>query len=126
MSEANEGQDKSEAKEVQARYICLDIEGYTKGREVRDQLKIRAVLDDIVRECVGQEPVLADKRKRMYLPTGDGMCIALLDIPSPTDPIHLRLVLRVLKRCASTTARPSTGSSSSRCASASTPPPTTS
>lgn len=98
MSEANGGWDKSEAKEVQAKYICLDIEEYTKDREVRHQLRIRTVLDDIVRECVGQEPVLADKRKRMYLPTGDGMCIALLDIPSPTDPIHLRLALSILKR----------------------------
>lgn len=97
MSEVNEVDDEAGAKEVQARYICLDIEGYTKDREVRAQLKIRAVLDDIVRECVGLEPVLADKRKRMYLPTGDGMCIALLDIPSPTDPIHLRLALRILK-----------------------------
>lgn len=87
----------SEAKKVQARYICLDIEKYTK-REVEAQLTIRGVLDDIVRECVAEEPVLADESKRIYLPTGDGMCIALLDIPSVKDPIHLRLALRILKR----------------------------
>lgn len=87
----------SDAKEVKARYICLDIERYTK-RKVDAQLRIRGVLDEIVRECVGKERVLADKDKLLYLPTGDGMCIALLDIPLPTDPIHLRIALRILER----------------------------
>lgn len=87
----------SEAKEVEARYICLDIEKYTK-REVDAQLTIRSVLDDIVRECVAEEPVLADESKSIYLPTGDGMCIALLDIPSDKGTIHLDLALRILKR----------------------------
>ena len=87
----------SEAREVQARYICLDIEGYT-NRKVDAQLEIRGVLDDIVRACVGEEPLLSDEGKLMYLPTGDGMCIALLDIPLHDDvAIHLRLALRILK-----------------------------
>lgn len=86
-----------EAKEVQAKYICLDIEKYT-DRGVDAQLEIRGVLDDIVLACVAEEPALADERRRIYLPTGDGMCIALLDIPADKDPIHLRLALRILKR----------------------------
>lgn len=94
--------ENEEAKEVQAKYICLDIEKYT-NREVNAQLKIRGTLDDIVRKCVAEEPVLADKSRRIYLPTGDGMCIALLDIPPDKDPtrrapIHLRLALQILKR----------------------------
>lgn len=86
-----------QAKEVEAKYICLDIERYTK-REVDAQLKISSVLNDIVRECVAEEPALADESKRIYLPTGDGMCIALLDVPSDEEPIHLLLALRILRR----------------------------
>jgi hypothetical protein len=87
----------TKGRKVEASYICLDIEKYT-NRDVDAQLEIRGVLDDIVRECVAEEPVLAGKDRLMYLPTGDGMCIALLDIPSDKDPIYLRLALRILKR----------------------------
>ncbi|HEV2879889.1 MAG TPA: adenylate/guanylate cyclase domain-containing protein [Pyrinomonadaceae bacterium] len=82
------------AKEVQAKYICLDIEGYTK-RSVDAQLKIRSVLDDVVRECISKEFVPVNEENLMYLPTGDGMCIALLDTPSHVH-IHLRVALSIL------------------------------
>ncbi|HEY0006172.1 MAG TPA: hypothetical protein VGB17_15440 [Pyrinomonadaceae bacterium] len=91
-------------EEVQAKYICLDIEDYTKERPVEAQLEILAALNEIVKNSVKEElnPKIdensppEEKKSLMYLPTGDGMCIALLNVPSPFD-IHLLLALRILK-----------------------------
>lgn len=85
----------SEAKPIPAKYICLDIVGYTHKRCVEAQLEIRDVLDEIVRTCI-DENLPEDKEKIMYLPTGDGMCIALLNIYDPVD-IHILVALNILK-----------------------------
>lgn len=85
----------SESKPISAKYICLDIVGYTYNRPVEAQLDIRDELDEIVKTSIA-ENLPEDKEKLMYLPTGDGMCIALLNIYDPVD-IHLLVALNILK-----------------------------
>jgi hypothetical protein len=76
------------------KYIFLDIVKYTKGRTRNAQRDIIEALNPIVRKSV--EDFDIPEEKRIYLPTGDGMCIALLDINKPFD-IHLQIALRILK-----------------------------
>lgn len=85
----------SQIKPISAKYVCLDIVGYTHKRAVEAQLHIRDELDRIVKACIA-ENLPEDKEKPMYLPTGDGMCIALLNIHDPVD-IHLLVALSILK-----------------------------
>jgi hypothetical protein len=91
-----------EDNKIFGKYVCLDIVEYTK-RNVTEQLIIRAELDEIVKSCVAEHTILQDENRRLYVPTGDGMCIALLDTlstaasdPLPAD-LHLRLALDILK-----------------------------
>lgn len=92
----------SEENQVDAKYICLDIVEYSKRNEDA-QLTIRSALDDIVRSCVAEHPTFQDEKRRVYIPTGDGMCIALLDTSStPASDllradIHLQLALDIIK-----------------------------
>lgn len=85
----------SEGKPISAKYICLDIVEYTYNRPVEAQLDIRDKLDEIVKISIARN-LPEDKEKLKYLPTGDGMCIALLNIYDPVD-IHLLVALSILK-----------------------------
>lgn len=91
-----------EQNRVDAKYICLDIVGYS-SRDEGPQLEVRATLDEIVKSCVAKHAPLQDEKRRVYIPTGDGMCIALLDTDSTPEPerlradLHLQLALDIIK-----------------------------
>src|SRR5712691_1684529 len=85
----------TEAQSVSAKYIFLDIVSYSHGRSVEAQTDIISTLNQLVRESVAGFEITTEKL--IYLPTGDGICIALLDVESPYD-LHIRLPLAILAK----------------------------
>jgi hypothetical protein len=69
--------------------IFLDIVAYSE-RTIEAQAAVINVLNTMVRRsveslCLGSENVI-------YIPTGDGICIALLDVSDPPD-VQIKLAL---------------------------------
>jgi hypothetical protein len=86
----------NEAKTARTKYINLDIVGFTKGRSVEAQSELVATLNEIVSSSVGEVEI--DKDRLIYLPTGDGICIALLD--QGEFDVHLDIALGILAKTA--------------------------
>jgi hypothetical protein len=82
-----------EAKTIPAKYIFLDIVGFTHNRSVEAQSDIIRTLNDIVQSGIKERGIKKDEV--MFLPTGDGICIALLNVGSPYD-IHLQIALDIV------------------------------
>lgn len=83
--------------DVAAKYVFLDIVGFTRNRPVEAQSDVVSRLNDIVTRVIAEQGVPADKR--IFIPTGDGICITLISIESPVD-IHLQIALRILEQLA--------------------------
>ncbi len=79
---------------VTGKYIFLDIVGYSYQRTVEAQTDIIDAMNNAVRKAVASLEITKDSR--VLLPTGDGVCVALLDVKDPFD-IHLQLALRILE-----------------------------
>ena len=77
-----------------AKYIFLDIVGFTHNRSVEAQTDLISVLNLIVLEAVSIQKI--DPENRILLPTGDGICLALLNIEKPYD-IHIRTALSIIE-----------------------------
>jgi class 3 adenylate cyclase len=80
-------------EDVAAKYIFLDIVGFTNNRKTEAQADIVKQLNGIVSETIKRKSIPDDKR--IFLPTGDGICIALLSIESPFD-VHIQIALTIL------------------------------
>jgi class 3 adenylate cyclase len=78
-----------------AKYIFLDVVGFTHNRSVEAQSDIVNALNGIVRDSVSAHDIPKDRI--IYIPTGDGICVALLNVESPFD-IHMRIALSILDR----------------------------
>jgi len=85
----------SEAVTCHAKYIYLDVVRFSAGRSVEAQTDIVHALNGVVKESVGEQggPV----GEVIFLPTGDGICIALLSPTAPYD-LHLHIALDILAR----------------------------
>jgi len=83
-----------EAESIPAKYIFLDIVGFSHGRSVEAQTDLIFALNNLVRDSLTQNGVPLSEL--ILLPTGDGICIALLNIGVPLD-IHLRIALSLLE-----------------------------
>lgn len=79
------------------RYVYLDVVGFTDKRSVEAQTDIIAALNSIVRKATSGITVAAERI--LFLPTGDGMGIAILDEMAPYD-VHVNLALEILKALA--------------------------
>lgn len=77
------------------RSIFLDVVKYSLNRSVEAQTHIIDALNQITRDAI-KEVKIPTKRK-IFLPTGDGLCIALIDVIQPFD-VHLILALRILEK----------------------------
>lgn len=77
------------------KYVFLDVVRFSTARSVEAQTDIVDSLNAIVRESVGEQTDSSDET--IFLPTGDGICIALLSPPAKYD-IHLRIALDILTR----------------------------
>ncbi len=85
----------SGAKTELVRYVFLDIVGFTKGRSVEAQSDLVAALNRIVRKALDALSIQDDQL--ILLPTGDGICVAIIaDRGDPYD-LHLRTSLEILK-----------------------------
>jgi|ERR1043166_623586 class 3 adenylate cyclase len=82
-----------EADTAQIKYVYLDIVGYTVDRSVDAQSDIITALNKIVTYSLEAHKV--EEKQRILIPTGDGICIALIDLLRPFD-IHLRIAREIL------------------------------
>ena len=78
-----------------AKYVFMDIVGFTYRRSVEPQSHIVQALNRIVKESV--QACAIPGKQIIYIPTGDGICVAILNYETPFD-VHLRLALQVLER----------------------------
>ncbi len=80
--------------EIDVKYIFLDVVEFTReDRTLEDQVYIIEQLNKIIKKGITKLRIPA--KKRILLPTGDGVCIALLNLIAYD--IHLRLALELLK-----------------------------
>src|SRR5688572_27393522 len=84
----------ADAKTIPAKYIFLDVVSFSRGRSVEAQSDIVHSLNDIVKKSLSAHNVTPERR--IMLPTGDGICVALLNIEEPYD-IHVQLALSILR-----------------------------
>jgi class 3 adenylate cyclase len=78
-----------------AKYIFLDVVGFSHGRTVDAQADIIEALNRIVESAISDFEI--PQKRRILLPTGDGVCIALLNFEKPHD-VHLLLALKIIKQ----------------------------
>lgn len=83
----------AEAQTAFVKYVFLDVVGFTKERSVEAQAEVVAKLNQIVIDSLTSFKI--DEDKRILIPTGDGMCIALVELTRPFD-AHLLLGLEIL------------------------------
>jgi len=76
------------------KYMFLDVVAYTK-RTIEAQCYIIEALNRIVKGTINRYHV--DEDSYIYIPTGDGMCIALLSSKLPYD-IHMTIAKEILRR----------------------------
>ncbi|WP_321367929.1 adenylate/guanylate cyclase domain-containing protein [uncultured Draconibacterium sp.] len=84
-----------EVKTIEAKHIFIDIVNYTHNRSVEAQTDLIKYLNDFVTKSMEEEKIPPEQK--IFIPTGDGMCITLLNISIPFD-IHIRIALNILKR----------------------------
>ena len=75
------------------KYIFLDVVGFSR-RSAEAQSEIVKQLNTIVHTALGEGGV--DGQNRILIPTGDGMCIALVSIQLSYD-VHIQTALQILK-----------------------------
>src|SRR5580698_400087 len=76
-----------------AESIFLDVVGYSK-RRTDSQTAIIKALNRIVKDSIRPRRLRSDQR--IFIPTGDGMCIALLNRAEPYD-LQMQIALEILK-----------------------------
>ena len=82
-----------DAKTALVKYVFFDVVGFTQNRSVEAQSDVIGILNSVVKGCLAK--LSLDPAKTILIPTGDGICIALLDILDPYD-IHVTLALNIL------------------------------
>jgi hypothetical protein len=87
-------QSPSEAQTIPAKYVFMDVVGFSRDRSVEAQSYIVEALNRIVLLSLSKNQI--PDEKRLLLPTGDGICIALLNIVEPYD-IHVQLAITIIK-----------------------------
>jgi class 3 adenylate cyclase len=83
------------AETVNAKYVFVDIVGYSRGRTIEAQSSIIETLNAVIREALAASGIPTDRV--LLLPTGDGVGIALIDWQKPYD-VDVLLALALLKR----------------------------
>lgn len=73
----------TENSTVAAKYIFLDVELFTWNRSVEAQTEIIKTMNQIVSNSV--KSLSIPLGNVIYLPTGDGICIGLINVNSPYD-----------------------------------------
>lgn len=84
----------ADAQIVDAKYVFLDIVGFTRDRDVEAQAECVEKLNTVVKLAL-DEVVKVAEDDCILLHTGDGMCIVLLGSGSPFD-LHMQVALAIL------------------------------
>ena len=77
------------------RYIYIDIVDFSIGRTIEAQSDILSALNRIVGQSVSEHAVVTDQM--LFLPTGDGICVCLVDLIHPFD-LDISIAISVLER----------------------------
>ena len=77
------------------RYIYIDIVDFSIGRTIEAQSEILSALNRIVGQSVSEHAVVSDQM--LFLPTGDGICVCLVDLIHPFD-LDISIAISVLER----------------------------
>jgi class 3 adenylate cyclase len=77
------------------KYVFVDVVGFTRGRSVEAQTDIVTILGVMIRATVRQRA--RRLQGTLYMPTGDGLCVAITDARAPFD-IHLSIAIDILGR----------------------------
>jgi len=80
---------------VRAKYVFFDVVGFTHERSVEAQTYIVEVMNAIVQGSLAE--MVIDEEERILIPTGDGVCVALLNVDTPYD-IEVKVALAILRR----------------------------
>ncbi|RYE12033.1 MAG: hypothetical protein EOP45_23605 [Sphingobacteriaceae bacterium] len=80
---------------VEAKHIFLDIVNYTYGRSIEAQTELIIILNKIVRLSIRKGNIKSENV--IYIPTGDGMCISIINKHNPYD-IHLSTAIDILRQ----------------------------
>jgi hypothetical protein len=67
-----------EIETVEAKHIFIDIVNYTFNRSVEAQTDLIKYLNEIVLKSIEEEKI--DNKQVIFIPTGDGMCITIINI----------------------------------------------
>lgn len=78
---------------ARVQYVFLDVVGFTKNRSVEAQSEVVATLNDVVTR--GVRSLKVPEEDTIFLPTGDGIAIAMIEVKGVD--IHLRLALEILR-----------------------------
>lgn len=93
--EEKETQEQKEPQTIEAKHIFLDIVSYTYNRSVEAQSDLIYILNSIVKETIEEKELKNDQY--IFIPTGDGMCISIINVNSPYD-IHIQIALSILEK----------------------------
>jgi class 3 adenylate cyclase len=77
------------------RYVYIDIVHFSVGRTIEAQTWMMHALNRAVRLAIASMEVDADQV--LFLPTGDGVCVCLIDLADPFD-LDIRIALSVLEQ----------------------------
>ena len=75
------------------RYVYFDVVEFSKARSIEAQTEILISLNQIVSQSVAGIVALSDQT--LFLPTGDGVCVCLVNLIHPLD-LDIRIALDVL------------------------------
>jgi class 3 adenylate cyclase len=81
------------ADTARVQYAFFDIVRFTEGRTVEAQSDVIRALNEIVKAAIASLP--KDYQEQLFLPTGDGMAVAIFNAKGAD--VHLQLALEVLK-----------------------------
>jgi class 3 adenylate cyclase len=84
-----------DAETASVQYVFLDVVGFTKDRSVEAQSDIIENLNRLVGESLTTLSI--PREKLIVLPSGDGMCLAVIELTHPFD-VNLQLALDILER----------------------------
>ncbi|MGE8723332.1 hypothetical protein ACO2KH_18230 [Leptospira terpstrae] len=84
-----------ESKTALVKYIFLDIVGYSFNRTVEAQTDIISTLNTIIQTTLTEEGL--KQENMILLPTGDGICIALINLIDPYD-LHISIGIKILSK----------------------------
>jgi hypothetical protein len=77
----------------ECKYVFMDIVGYSKNRSVEAQVDIITELNLLVKKALSDEKI--PSANKILIPTGDGICIALIGNNFAFD-VHLSVALKIL------------------------------